>query len=74
MILMAEENGIGGGKVIKGRPPQKGWGGVPGLKVWRNLYGSALSSDSPTWLDLSSLPLLIHIIKRNHFLRMRSTV
>ena len=40
MILMAEEDGIGGGKVIKGRPPQKGWGGIDGLRVWRNLYGS----------------------------------
>lgn len=40
MILMAAEDGIGGGKIIKGRPPQKGWGGIEGLKVWRNLYGS----------------------------------
>lgn len=42
MILMAEEDGIGGGKVVKnvgkGRP--MGWGGIRGLKVWRNLYGS----------------------------------
>ncbi|ORX34729.1 class I glutamine amidotransferase-like protein [Kockovaella imperatae] len=44
MILMAEEDGIGGGKVIKGRPPQKGWGGIEGLKVWRNLYGTQLES------------------------------
>lgn len=43
MILMAEEDGIGGGKVIKGRGPQKGWGGIEGLRVWRNLYGSERS-------------------------------
>ena len=40
MILMASEDGIGGGKVIKGREAQKGWGGIDGLRVWRNLYGS----------------------------------
>ena len=40
MILMAEEDGIGGGKTIKGRERQKGWGGIEGMKVWRNLYGS----------------------------------
>ena len=44
MILMACEDGIGGGKFIKGRPPPVGWGGMEGLKVWRNLYGSELSS------------------------------
>jgi 5'-phosphate synthase pdxT subunit len=43
MILMAAEDGIGGGKIIKGRPMAKGWGGIPGLKVWRNLYGSELT-------------------------------
>ena len=43
MILMAEEDGIGGGKVIKGRSPPKGWGGIDGLRVWRNLYGSEYS-------------------------------
>lgn len=36
MILMAEEDGVGGGK----KKGVKGWGGVKGLKVWRNLYGS----------------------------------
>lgn len=51
MILMAEEDGIGGGKVIKGREPQKGWGGIKGLKVWRNLYGSEFNS---AILDLTS--------------------
>jgi 5'-phosphate synthase pdxT subunit len=42
MILMAEEDGVGGGKVIPGRAPQRGWGGIEGLRVWRNLYGSEL--------------------------------
>lgn len=36
MILMAEEDGVGGGK----KKGVKGWEGVKGLKVWRNLYGS----------------------------------
>lgn len=40
MILMAEEDGVGGGKVIPGRERQRGWGGIEGLNVWRNLYGS----------------------------------
>ncbi|KIR63649.1 pyridoxal 5'-phosphate synthase, glutaminase subunit Pdx2 [Cryptococcus bacillisporus CA1280] len=40
MILMAEEDGIGGGK----KKGVKGWGGVKGLKVWRNLYGTQLES------------------------------
>lgn len=44
MILMSEEEGIGGGKVIKGRPRQRGWGGIKGMKVWRNLYGTQLES------------------------------
>lgn len=35
---------IGGGKIIKGRPPAVGWGGMEGLKVWRNLYGNQLES------------------------------
>ncbi|ORY34199.1 putative pyridoxine metabolism-related protein [Naematelia encephala] len=43
MILMAESDGIGGGKVIKGREA-RGWGGIKGLKVWRNLYGTQLES------------------------------
>lgn len=46
MILMASEDGIGGGKVIKGRPGATGWGGMDGLKVWRNLYGSESRSGS----------------------------
>jgi len=41
---MACEDGIGGGKIIKGRPMAKGWGGIEGLKVWRNLYGSEFCS------------------------------
>ncbi|RSH85554.1 hypothetical protein EHS25_003693 [Saitozyma podzolica] len=44
MILMAEQNGIGGGKIIKGKERQQGWGGIEGLKVWRNLYGTQLES------------------------------
>ena len=44
MILMAEENGIGGGRTVKGKERQKGWGGIEGLKVWRNLYGSEFPS------------------------------
>jgi hypothetical protein len=40
MILMADKGGIGGGKIIKGKERQQGWGGIEGLKVWRNLYGS----------------------------------
>ena len=37
MILLSDEDGIGGGKV--GKTP-KGWNGISGMKVWRNLYGS----------------------------------
>ena len=44
MILLAEEDGVGGGKVIPGRPRQRGWGGIEGLRVWRNLYGSESGS------------------------------
>lgn len=44
MILLAEEDGVGGGKVIPGRERQKGWGGIEGLRVWRNLYGTQLES------------------------------
>lgn len=46
MILMSSSspNSIGGGKIIKGRPPAVGWGGIEGLKVWRNLYGNQLES------------------------------
>ncbi|WWC85930.1 pyridoxal 5'-phosphate synthase, glutaminase subunit Pdx2 [Kwoniella dendrophila CBS 6074] len=40
MILMADENGIGGGK----KKPVKGWQGLGGLKVWRNLFGGQLES------------------------------
>ena len=39
MILLSAKDGIGGGKIIKGRPPAEGWDGIPSLRVWRNLYG-----------------------------------
>lgn len=39
MILLAAEDGVGGGK-----KPQKGLNGVQGMNVWRNLYGSELSA------------------------------
>jgi glutamine amidotransferase PdxT len=34
MILMASEDGVGGGK-----KPQKGLGALQGMNVWRNAYG-----------------------------------
>jgi len=34
MILMASEDGVGGGK-----KPQKGLGAMQGMNVWRNAYG-----------------------------------
>ncbi len=49
MILMAEEDGIGDGRVGKGRARQKGWTGIEGLRVWRNLYGSALTTSPSCW-------------------------
>lgn len=36
MILMAEPDGVGGGKR---QGDGKAWGGIRGMKVWRNLYG-----------------------------------
>ena len=36
MILMAEPDGVGGGKR---QGDGKAWGGMKGMKVWRNLYG-----------------------------------
>ncbi|KAK4688879.1 pyridoxal 5'-phosphate synthase pdxT subunit, partial [Tremellales sp. Uapishka_1] len=52
MILMAEVDGIGGGK-----KSQKGWGGMPGLKIWRNLYGSQLESfEAPLLIPALSSP------------------
>ncbi|KAJ9116749.1 hypothetical protein QFC20_000685 [Naganishia adeliensis] len=39
MILMADIDGVAGGK-----KPQKGLGAIPGMKVWRNLYGNQLDS------------------------------
>jgi 5'-phosphate synthase pdxT subunit len=41
MILMADADGVGGGK-RKG--DTGGWGGLRGLRVWRNLYGGQLES------------------------------
>lgn len=43
MILMADVDGVAGGK-----KPQKGLGAIPGMNVWRNLYGSK-------WLDKVSI-------------------
>lgn len=40
MILMADEDGVGGGR--KARQP--GLGAVKGMKVWRNAYGCESSS------------------------------
>lgn len=40
MILMAQENGVGGGKVLKGKPNQKGLGAISGLNIWRNAFGA----------------------------------
>ncbi|EKD03300.1 pyridoxine metabolism-related protein [Trichosporon asahii var. asahii CBS 8904] len=41
MILMAEPDGVGGGKR---QGDGKAWGGIRGMKVWRNLYGGQLES------------------------------
>lgn len=45
MILMSDEDrGIGGGKIRKvDGGSLGGWGGIKGLRVWRNLYGSESS-------------------------------
>ncbi|KAK6905342.1 pyridoxal 5'-phosphate synthase, glutaminase subunit Pdx2 [Kwoniella mangroviensis CBS 8886] len=40
MILMADVDGIGGGR----KKMVKGWEGIGGMKVWRNLYGTQLES------------------------------
>lgn len=49
MILMSDEDrGIGGGKIRKvDGGSLGGWGGIKGLRVWRNLYGSELPSPFP---------------------------
>ncbi|GHJ84362.1 hypothetical protein NliqN6_0764 [Naganishia liquefaciens] len=39
MILMADIDGVAGGK-----RPQKGLGAIPGMNIWRNLYGNQLAS------------------------------
>ncbi|TXT05011.1 hypothetical protein VHUM_03831 [Vanrija humicola] len=53
MILMADADGVGGGK-------RKGdgaaWGGMRGLRVWRNLYGGQLES----FEQEISIPALAH--------------
>ncbi|WWC58246.1 pyridoxal 5'-phosphate synthase, glutaminase subunit Pdx2 [Kwoniella dejecticola CBS 10117] len=40
MILMADVNGVGGGR----KKAVKGWEGIGGMKVWRNLFGGQLES------------------------------
>lgn len=44
MILMSDtDRGIGGGKIRKvDGGSLGGWGGIKGLRVWRNLYGGTL--------------------------------
>lgn len=51
---MADTNGVGGGK----RKNDGGaWGGIPGLRVWRNLYGGQLESfECPLDIDVLSNP------------------
>lgn len=41
MILMADADGVGGGKR---KNDGASWGGMRGLRVWRNLYGGQLES------------------------------
>ncbi|WWD22428.1 pyridoxal 5'-phosphate synthase, glutaminase subunit Pdx2 [Kwoniella shandongensis] len=53
MILMAEEDGVGGGR----KKGVKGWAGMKGLKVWRNLYGTQLESfEAPLLVPSLSSP------------------
>ncbi|KAK8845480.1 pyridoxal 5'-phosphate synthase, glutaminase subunit Pdx2 [Kwoniella newhampshirensis] len=53
MILMAEEDGVGGGR----KKGVKGWGGLKGMKVWRNLYGTQLESfEAPLLIPSLSSP------------------
>ncbi|WWC66669.1 pyridoxal 5'-phosphate synthase, glutaminase subunit Pdx2 [Kwoniella pini CBS 10737] len=40
MILMADIDGVGGGR----KKAVKGWQGIGGMKVWRNLFGGQLES------------------------------
>ncbi|KAJ9120876.1 hypothetical protein QFC22_002811 [Naganishia vaughanmartiniae] len=49
MILMADVDGVAGGK-----KPQKGLGAIPGMNVWRNLYGNQLDSFE-AYLDMPEL-------------------
>lgn len=43
MIMMADEDGVGGGRVRGSqggvKKGQKGLGAIPGMRVWRNAYG-----------------------------------
>ncbi|WVQ93776.1 pyridoxal 5'-phosphate synthase, glutaminase subunit Pdx2 [Kwoniella sp. CBS 9459] len=53
MILMADKHGVGGGR----KKGVEGWGGIPGLKVWRNLYGTQLESfEAPLTIPALSSP------------------
>ncbi|KAJ9108111.1 hypothetical protein QFC19_002576 [Naganishia cerealis] len=52
MILMADIDGVAGGK-----KPQKGLGAIPGMNVWRNLYGSELLSRHFAIRNIESLLL-----------------
>ncbi|WRT63726.1 pyridoxal 5'-phosphate synthase, glutaminase subunit Pdx2 [Kwoniella shivajii] len=53
MILMADEDGIGGGR----KKAVKGWNGIGGMKVWRNLYGNQLESfEAPLHIPSISNP------------------
>ncbi|OCF36170.1 pyridoxal 5'-phosphate synthase, glutaminase subunit Pdx2 [Kwoniella heveanensis BCC8398] len=53
MILMADKHGVGGGR----KKGVEGWGGIPGLKVWRNLYGTQLESfEAPLTIPSLSSP------------------
>jgi 5'-phosphate synthase pdxT subunit len=57
MILMSDQDrGIGGGKIKKvDGGSLGGWGGIKGLRVWRNLYGGkSISVQAPCHI----LPLL----------------
>ncbi|WVR03498.1 pyridoxal 5'-phosphate synthase, glutaminase subunit Pdx2 [Kwoniella sp. DSM 27419] len=53
MILMADEDGVGGGR----KKGVKGWSGIQGMKVWRNLYGTQLESfEAPLIIPALSSP------------------
>lgn len=58
MILMSDlQRGIGGGKIRKvDGGSLGGWGGIEGLRVWRNLYGSESSFEPKTKANLVPQP------------------